>query len=145
MKRLLQCLLGMRLCVQPPRQLPKLQVCLYGADLGSGAWARHWNNSGTIGSSLTSSEEPWSGVQAPQSLVPSPLLLGLGWTPRFGGYCLRTVHFPVAPLFAGGAAFGGWPGVGAGLSPVSHLVTSEAGAWRVRSYTAGLRLMGQRG
>ena len=124
---------------------PKLQVCLYGADLGSGAWARHWNNSGTIGSSLTSSEEPWSGVQAPQSLVPSPLLLGLGWTPRFGGYCLRTIRFPVAPLFAGGAGFGGWPGVGAGLSPVSHLVTSEAGAWRVRSHKGRPRLMGQRG
>ena len=25
----------------------------------------HWNNSGTIGSSLTSSEEPWSGVPGP--------------------------------------------------------------------------------
>ena len=25
----------------------------------------HWNNSGTIGSSLTSSEEPWSGVPEP--------------------------------------------------------------------------------
>ena len=26
---------------------------------------RHWNNSGTFGSSLTSSEEPWSGVPGP--------------------------------------------------------------------------------
>ena len=25
----------------------------------------HWNNSGTIGSSLTTSEEPWSGVPGP--------------------------------------------------------------------------------
>ena len=34
----------------------------------------------------------------------------------------------MAPLFAGGAGFGGWLGVWAGLSPVSHLVTSETGA-----------------
>jgi len=51
----------------------------------------------------------------------------------------------VALLFEGGAGFGGWPGVGAGLRPVSRLVTSEAGAWRVRSHTAGQRLAGQTG
>ena len=28
-----------------------------------------------------------------------------------------------------------------GLSPVSHLVTSKVGAWRVRSHTGGPRLM----
>ena len=33
----------------------------------------------------------------------------------------------------------------AGLSPVSHLVTFEAGAWRVRSHMGGLRLVSQRG
>ena len=33
----------------------------WGLELG----LRHWNNSGTIGSSLTSSEEPWSGVPEP--------------------------------------------------------------------------------
>ena len=114
----------------------------WGLELG----LRHWNNPDTIGSSLISSEEPWSGVPEPLlSLVPSPLLLGLGWTPRFGGWCLRTIHFPVAPLFAGGAGFGGWLGVWAGLSPVSRLATSETEAWRVRSHTDGPRLMGQRG
>ena len=51
----------------------------------------------------------------------------------------------MAPLFAGGAGFGGWPGIWAGPSPVSRLVTSEAGPWRVRSHKGGPRLMGQRG
>lgn len=55
-------------------------------------------------------------ARATLSLVPSPLLLGLGWTPRCGGYCLRTIHFPVAPLFAAEAGFGGWPGLGQDLA-----------------------------
>ena len=45
----------------------------------------------------------------------------MSWVPA-------VVHFPAAPLFAGGAGFGGWPGIWAELSPVSCLVTSEAGA-----------------
>ena len=39
-------------------------VCMgwaWGLELG----LCHWNNSGTTGSSLTSSEEPWSGVPGP--------------------------------------------------------------------------------
>ena len=44
----------------------------------------------------------------------------------------------MAPLFAGGAGFDGWPGGWAGLGPVSCLVTSEAGAWRVTSHTGGI-------
>ena len=64
------------------------------------------------------------GARHPLSLVPSPLFLGPGWTLRFGGSCLRIIHFLEAPLFADGAGFGGWLGVWAGLSPVSHLITS---------------------
>jgi len=51
--------------------------------------------------------------------------------------------FSSVPMFAGGAGFGGWPGVWAEFGPVSHLVTSKAGAWKVRSHTGGSRLAGQ--
>ena len=47
----------------------------------------------------------------------------------------------MAPLFIGGAGFGGWLGIWARLSPVSRLVISKVGAWRVRSHTGGPRLM----
>ena len=113
----------------------------WGLELG----LHHWDNSDTTGSShLIWGTMVW-GARHPLSLVPSPLFLGPGWTLRFGGSCLRIIHFLEAPLFADGAGFGGWLGVWARLSPVSHLVTSETGAWRVRSHTGGLRLIGQRG
>ena len=148
MKRLLQWLLGTRFCVQPLCQLPEAPSPSVWGRLG--VWS--------LGS-VTGITQPQLdhlsphlrnyglGCQGPPppSLVPGPLLLGLGWTPRFGEECLRTIHFPVAPLFAGGAGFGGWLGVWAGLSPVSRLATSETEAWRVRSHTDGPRLMGQRG
>ena len=66
-----------------------------------------------------------------------PIVVGPGVDPE--------IWWVVSEVFAGGAGFGGWPGIWTGLSPVSRLVTSEAGAWRVRSHTVGPRLMGQRG
>ena len=74
------------------------------------------------------------GKRAPLSLVPGPL-----------GFSDHKIWWVVSEVFAGGAGVGGWPGIWTGLSPVSRLVTSEAGAWRVRSHTVGPRLMGQRG
>ena len=46
----------------------------------------------------------------------------------------------MAPLFIGGAGFGGWLGIWETLSPVSCLVISKVGAWRVRSHMGGPRL-----
>ena len=63
-----QCLLGMRLC---PATVPVTQcsesICMWWT-WGLELVLRHWNNWGTIGSSLTSSEEPWSGVPGPPSV-----------------------------------------------------------------------------
>ena len=46
--------------------------CTWGLELG----LRHWNNSGTIGSSLTSSKEPWSGVPGPPESGSRPIVVG---------------------------------------------------------------------
>ena len=81
-----QCLIGTRLCVRPPRQLYKpVSLSVWGrvGDLSLGSvtgitqaqldhLSSHLMNHGLEG-------------QGPLNLVPSPLLLGLGWTPRFGG------------------------------------------------------------
>ena len=56
-------------------------VCMgwaWGLELG----LRHWNNSGTIGSSLTSSEEPWSGVPGPPKFGSQPIVVGPGVGPE---------------------------------------------------------------
>ena len=54
-------------------------VCMgWGLELG----LRHWNSSGTAGSSLTSSEEPWSGVQGPPESGSRPIVVGSGVDPE---------------------------------------------------------------
>ena len=52
--------------------------CMWGLELG----LRHWNNSGTIGSSLTSSEEPWSGVPGPPESGSRSIVVGPGVDPE---------------------------------------------------------------
>ena len=74
-----------------------------------------------------------------------PIVVGPGVDPEIWWVLSEDNPFSSGPIVCRWGRVWWWPGVGAGLSPVSHLVTSEAGAWRVRSYTAGLRLMGQRG
>lgn len=51
----------------------------------------------------------------------------------------------MAPLFIGGAGFGGWLGILARPSPVSGLVISKVGAWRVRSHMGGAEVDGPKG
>ena len=56
-------------------------VCMgwpWGLELG----LRHWNSSGAPGSSLTSSEEPWSGVQGPPESGSRPIVVGSGVDPE---------------------------------------------------------------
>ena len=76
----------MRLCVRPPCQLPKAPS-LSVRD-GLVVWSLG-SVTGIIQAQLGHlSPHPRShglGFQGPPSLVPSPLLLGLGWTPRFDG------------------------------------------------------------
>ena len=74
-----------------------------------------------------------------------PIVVGPGVDPEIWWVVSEDNPFPSSPTVGRGAGFGGWPGVGAGLHPVSLLVTSEAGSWRVRSRTAGPRLAGQTG
>ena len=85
------------------------------------------------------------GCQGPSQSGSQPIAVGSRVDPEIWWIVSEDNPFSSGPLFVGRAGFGGWPGVWAGLSPVSHLVTSEAGAWMVRSYMGGLRLAGQRG
>ena len=147
MKRLLQWLLGTRFCVQPLCQLPEAPSPSVWGRLG--VWS--------LGS-VTGITQPQLdhlsphlrnyglGCQGPPPTESGswPIVVGPGVDPEIWWVVCEDNLFST-PLFAGGAGFGGWPGVWAGLRPVSRLVTSEAGAWRVRSHMSGPRLMGQRG
>ena len=71
------------------------------------------------------------GARAPLSLVPGPL----GFSDHKIWWVVSEDNpFSSGPIVCSWAGFGGRPGVWAGLSPVSRLVTSEAGTWRVVSY-----------
>ena len=143
-KRPLQCLLGTRLCVWPPCQLPKAPSLSVWGRLG--VWSL-----GSITGIIQAQLDHLSlhlrnhglGCQGLPESGSRPIIVGPGVDPEIWWVVCEDNLFST-PLFAGGAGFGGWPGVWAGLSPVSCLVTSEAGAWRVRSHTGGPRLMGQR-
>ena len=133
MKRPLQCLLGMRLCVQPLCQLPEaLSPPVWG---GLGVWSLGSITGITqaqLGQFPSHLRSYCLGCQGPPESGPRPIVVGPGVDPEIWWVVCEDNLFST-PLFAGGAGFGGWPGVWAGLSPVSCLVTSEAGAWRVRS------------
>lgn len=83
MNRPLQHLLESETLCPATMSMPR-RVHLCGRDLGSGAWALSWNDSGTVGSSLTSSRNHGLGCQCLPDPVPGPLLVGLGG-PGFGG------------------------------------------------------------
>ena len=103
----------------------------------------HWNNSGTIGSSLVSSKEPWSGVPGPLESGSQPIAVGPEVDPEIWWVVPEDNPFSIGPLQVGQGMVGG-RGFGQDLAPCP-LVTSEAEVWRVRSHMGELRLADQRG
>ena len=72
----------------------KLRVHLYGRSWGLELGLCHWNNSATIGSSLTSSEESWSGVLGPPESGSRPIVVGPGVDPEI--WCVVSEDNPLS-------------------------------------------------
>ena len=58
----------------------------------------HWNNWGTIGSSLTSSEEPWSGVPGPLESGSQPIAVGPEVDPEIWWVVPKDNPFSTGPI-----------------------------------------------
>ena len=58
----------------------------------------HWNNSGTTGSSLTSSKEPWSGVPGPPESGSWPIVVGPGVDPEIWWVVSEDNPFSSGPI-----------------------------------------------